>query len=98
MNPTITSSLRLPNAIPETINSIFEFPAFVDCTILLLGTGKAVCTTGSTSLPPTCNITCEHFEDQPAIFGSIFKCQLSGKWEPELPRCAAPTNRKYKAV
>ncbi|XP_035211059.1 uncharacterized protein LOC118185327 isoform X2 [Stegodyphus dumicola] len=63
---------------------------FVDCTVSLGPGGAMKCHTNFMDHGPICEISCQHYEDKPAVEKAKYQCDINGKWKPKLPFCATP--------
>ncbi|KAF8764568.1 uncharacterized protein LOC129981694 [Argiope bruennichi] len=66
-----------------------ECEPFVDCSLSLKMPGTVDCFSGTTRTAPLCYVSCNQYEDQPAVPRRAYECTLSGTWNRPLPFCVA---------
>ena len=43
-----------------------------------------------------CEISCQHYEDKPAVPKKVYGCNIDGSWTPELPFCVRAGSGQIK--
>lgn len=50
--------------------------------------GKYTCTNNYLRKGPECRVSCDAYEDKPAVGVKMYTCDIEGEWKPKLPDCA----------
>ena len=61
----------------------------------IVGSGRYTCAPSVHGNGPVCKITCNHYEDKPPVAEASYRCDINGKWSPDLPHCVRPGSGTY---